>query len=128
MFLYTNPICPDNALVSWFWATIALHSQPTFLKKRFRRRKYLNSCFISVLFIAALIGYQDSQMNWAFRMGVQMMSTRGRKMDTKEKVLFTPRLVSFEDCLWTSLDGRRKTKCCFKHCRSVNKCICKSEY
>lgn len=40
-------------------------------------------------------------MNRAFKMGV-VMSTGGKKI--KKKVLFMPRLVSFEDCLWTSLD------------------------
>lgn len=79
VFLYTNPVWPDNALFSRFWATVELHSQPTFLKKHFRRRKYLNSCFISVLFIAALVGYQDSQMNWAFTVGVQIMSAQREK-------------------------------------------------
>lgn len=73
----------------------------------------INICFISVPFIAALIWYQDSQMNRAFKMGVLVMSTEGRKTDfKKKKVLFMPRLVSFEDCLWTSLDGRRKM--CYK--------------
>lgn len=47
-------------------------------------------------------------MNWAFKMGVLMMSTKGRKTDLKKKVLFMPRSVSFEDYLWTSLHGRRK--------------------
>lgn len=44
--------------------------------------------------------------------GSSMMSTRGRKTNFRKKVIFMPRLVSFEDCLWTSLD--RRTKMCFK--------------
>lgn len=42
-------------------------------------------------------------MNWAFKMGV-VMST-GRRKTKLKKVLFMPRLVSFEDYLWTSHDG-----------------------
>lgn len=39
----------------------------------------------SVLFIAALIGHQDSQMDWAFRMGVQTMSTQREKNGYQKK-------------------------------------------
>lgn len=125
MFLYTNPVWPDNVLVSWCWAAIVLHSQPIFLKKLFRRKKYLNSRFISVLFIAALIGYPDSQMNWHLEWEFIWCQPRGR---LKKKDFFVPRSVSFWR-LWTSLYGRRKT--CYKSVVlstvGLNKCICKSQ-
>lgn len=44
-------------------------------------------------------------MNWAFKMGVVMSTGRRKTKLKKKKVLFMPRLVSFEDYLWTSHDG-----------------------
>lgn len=100
MFLYTNPVWPDNCLLVLSNNLITLTAnifEKAFWKKEIPK-PMLHQCS----------RYQDSQMNWHLEWEFIWCQPRGR---WKKSPLHAK--ISQFWRLWTSLDGRRKI--CYKN-------------